>query len=71
MMDRLLAKLLNLTVVTMIAAVAAGSLIFGYGGLMQLLGAQAVGGAIQLLAATGFGLAVAALLRHRSDLIDQ
>ncbi len=71
MMDRLLVTLLNLTVVTLITAVAAASLILGYSGLLLLLGAHFVGGSAYMTAATGFALGALVLVRNRNDLVDR
>jgi hypothetical protein len=70
MMDRLLSAALNLTVMSLTAGVAAGSIILGYWGLLQTLQGQVRSGPIEI--AVGVGLAVGAwlLARNRNDLAD-
>ena len=70
MMDRLLSTALNLTVVSLTGAVAAGSVVLGYWGLLQTLQGQVRVGPVEIT--VGVGLAVGAwlLARNRNDLAD-
>jgi hypothetical protein len=70
MMDRLLSIGLNLTIVSLTAAVAAGSVLLAYAGLLQTLQGQIKWGPVDL--AVGVALAVGAwqLARNRNDLAD-
>ena len=70
MMDRLLARTLNLTVMTLIVATAVGALLLGYRGLLQVFGSRPDDG----VAAVVVGVALAGicfmLCRHRHELAD-
>jgi hypothetical protein len=70
MMDRLLSIGLNLTIVSLTAAVAAGSVLLAYAGLLQTLQGQVRAGPVAI--AVGIALAVGAwqLARNRNDLAD-
>ncbi len=70
MMDRLLSLALNLTIVSLTAAVAAASVLLAYGGLLQTLQGQLKSGPVAI--AVGIALAVGAwqLARNRNDLAD-
>ena len=70
MMDRCLARLLHLSVMSLICAAAAFALLLGYHGLFSLV----TGGGVQAIAWLGLGAALAfgccLLCRHRDDLAD-
>ena len=71
MLDRILSYTLNFTIVTAISALAAASLLAGYGGLATVLNGQPAAGAIQCGA--GIALAIAAITsaRYRNELADR
>ncbi len=71
MMNRLLATLLNFTIVSLIGGLATASLLLGYWGLMELLNTRLYGGTVHVLASAGFAFAAAALVRNRNDLVDR
>lgn len=71
MMDRLLVCTLNFTIVTMTAALAGGSLAFGYWGLIDLLNSHPARGGIFMLAGLALVLATCTLARYRNELADR
>ena len=70
MMDRLLARTLNASVMCLIVATASGSLLLFYRGLLKLVTRQAEAGAGSVLAAAALGVACVLLCRHRHELAD-
>jgi hypothetical protein len=71
MLDRLLTCTLNFTIVSLVAALAGGSVLCCYGGLAILLGGDATTGGLHI--AVGIGLAIAAITaaRYRNELADR
>ena len=70
MLDRLLAHLLNLTVLCLIVGMAAGSVVCGYTGFTLLVRAHPKHAGWLLASCLLSGLAAAALVRNRADLSD-
>jgi hypothetical protein len=70
MMDRLLARALNISVMCLIVATATGSMVLFYRGLLRLLTRQPEPGAASVLVAAGLGMACVMLCRHRHELAD-
>ena len=70
MMDRLLARALNLSVMCMIVATASGTLLLFYRGILQLMTRRAEAGAGSVLLAAGLGVGCILLCRHRHELAD-
>ena len=70
MMDRLLARFLNWTVMTLIVAAATGSLLLGYRGLFRLVSNDAEAGMVWLFSGVLLGVGCFLLCRHRHELAD-
>ena len=70
MTDRLLARILNVTIMGLIVAAAVGSLLLGYRGLLQLVGSRPGDGVRPLLAGVGLAAACMFMCRHRHELAD-
>ena len=70
MLDRLLARTLNLTIMALIVATAVGSLLLGYRGLLQLVGSRPGDGLAPLTLGVGLTVACFMLCRHRHELAD-
>lgn len=70
MLERVLAHLLNLTVLGLIVAMAAASLVSGYTGFTLLVRAHPTHAGWLLAACLLSGLAAGTLVRNRADLSD-
>ena len=70
MMDRLLARTLSLTVMTLIVASAVGALLFGYRGLLRVLGSRPEEGVGAVAIGVGMAAVCFMLCRHRHELAD-
>jgi hypothetical protein len=70
MMDRLLARALNLTVMGLIVASAIGALVLGYRGLLRIVGSHPGDGVAPLVLGIGLAVLCIALCRHRHELAD-
>ena len=70
MMDRILSRTLNCTVMTLIVATASASLLIGYRGLFRLVSNDAEAGMVWLFAGVALGVASYLLCRHRHELAD-
>ena len=70
MMDRMLARILNYSVMTLIVAAASASLLLGYRGLFRLVSNDAEAGMIWLFSGVALGVACYLLCRHRHELAD-
>ncbi len=68
-MDRLLSAALNLTVVSLTAAVGAGSMVLGYWGVLQSVQGK-LSGPIDIAASVGLGTGAWLLGKNRNDLAD-
>ncbi len=70
MMDRILSKTLNGTVMTLIVATATGSLVLGYRGLFRLVSNDVEAGMVWLFSGVALGVGCYLLCRHRHELAD-
>ena len=70
MMDRLLARTLNVTVMTLIVASAVGALLLSYRGLLRLLGSRPEDGVGAVVAGIGLAAVCVMLCRHRHEIAD-
>ena len=70
MLDRILSKTLNLTVMTLIVATASASLVIGYRGLYRLVSNDAEAGMVWLFGGVALGVGCYLLCRHRHELAD-
>jgi len=70
MMDRILSKTLNGSVMTLIVGTAIGSLLLGYRGLFRLVCNDPETGIIWLFAGIAMGAGCFLLCRHRHELAD-
>jgi hypothetical protein len=70
MMDRMLARILNYSVMTLIVAAASASLLLGYRGLFRLVSNDAEAGMIWLFSGVALGVGCYLLCRHRHELAD-
>ena len=70
MMDRILTKTLNASVMTLIVGTAIGSLLLSYRGLFRLVSNDAETGMIWLFAGVAMGAGCFLLCRHRHELAD-
>ena len=70
MMDRLLARTLNLAVMTLIVASAVGALLLGYRGLLQVFGSRPEEGVAAVAVGVGLAGVCFLLCRHRHELAD-
>jgi hypothetical protein len=70
MMDRLLSRTLNVSVMTLIVATAVASLVIGYRGLFRLVTNDAEAGMAWLFCGVGLGVGCYLLCRHRHELAD-
>ena len=70
MMDRFLARTLNVTVMTLIVASAVGALLLGYRGLLRLLGSRPGDGVGAVVAGIGLASVCFMLCRHRHEIAD-
>ena len=71
MVDRLISIALNLTIMGLITALAAASLICGHTGLLRILEAAPGRGAPLLGAAAASAVAALLVIRYRNDLVDR
>jgi hypothetical protein len=70
MMDRILTKTLNCSVMTLIVGTAIGSLLLGYRGLFRLVSNDPETGMIWLFSGIAMGIGCYLLCRHRHELAD-
>lgn len=70
MMDRILNKTLNLSVMALIVATATASLLLGYRGLFRLVSNDPETGMIWLFGGVVLGIGCYLLCRHRHELAD-
>ena len=70
MMDRILSRTLNFTVMALIVATAGASLLIGYRGLFRLVSNEAESGMVWLFAGVALGVGAYLLCRHRHELAD-
>lgn len=70
MMDRILAKTLTGTVMTLIVAAAVAALVFGYRGIYLLATIEVEAGMAWLVSGVTLGIACYVLCRHRNELAD-
>jgi len=70
MMDRLLARALSLTVMTLIVTSAIGALLLGYRGLLRVLGSRPGDGVGALVVGVGLAALCFVLCRHRHEIAD-
>ena len=70
LMDRLLARTLNLTVMGLIVASAAGALLLGYRGLLRVVGSRPGDGVVLLVLGVVLTVVCILLCRHRHELAD-
>jgi hypothetical protein len=70
MMDRLLARTLNASVMCMIVATATGSVVLFYRGVFQLMTRHTEPGAGSILLAAVLAVGCVLLCRHRHELAD-
>jgi hypothetical protein len=70
MIDRLLARTLNFTVMALIVASAIGALLLGYRGLFRLVGSRPEEGVAPLVCGVGLAAGCFMLCRHRHELAD-
>ena len=70
MLDRMLARILNASVMTLIVAAASASLLLGYRGLFRLVSNDAEAGMIWLFSGVALGVGSDLLCRHRHELAD-
>ena len=70
MIDRLLARTLNLAVMSLIVASAAGALLLGYRGLLHVVGSRPDRGVTHVALGILLGAACYLLCRHRHELAD-
>ena len=70
MMDRLLARALSITVMSLIVAAAIGALLLGYRGLFQIVSSRPGDGVGPLAAGVGLAVVCFVLCRHRHELAD-
>jgi uncharacterized membrane protein (UPF0136 family) len=70
MIDRFLSKTLNLTVMGLIVASAAGALLLGYRGLLRVVGSRPEDGVVLLVLGVILAVVCVLLCRHRHELAD-
>jgi hypothetical protein len=70
MMDRILSKTLNATVMSLIVATATAALVVGYRGLFRLVSNDAEAGMVWLFGGVALSVACVLLCRHRHELAD-
>jgi hypothetical protein len=70
MMDRILSRTLNLSVMALIVATATASLVVGYRGLFRLVSNDAEAGMVWLFGGVVLGVGCVLLCRHRHELAD-
>ena len=70
MMDRMLARILNYSVMALIVAAASASLVVGYRGLFRLVSNDAEAGMVWLFSGVALGVGCYLLCRHRHELAD-
>lgn len=70
MMDRILFKTLNLSVMALIVATATASLLLGYRGLFRLVSNDVEAGMVWLFTGVALGVGAYLLCRHRHELAD-
>ena len=70
MMDRILIRALNLSVMALIVATATASLLIGYRGLFRLVSNDAEAGMVWLFSGVALGVGCYLLCRHRHELAD-
>ena len=69
-LDRILARTLNVAAIGLICAAGALSILIGYSGVLNLLAASVGRAAAQLIAAMLLGVVACRLARHRHELAD-
>lgn len=70
MMDRILTRALNYSVMALIVATATASLLLGYRGLFRLVSNDAEAGMVWLFSGVALGVGCYLLCRHRHELAD-
>ena len=70
MMDRMLARILNYSVMALIVAAASASLVVGYRVLFRLVSNDAEAGMVWLFSGVALGVGCYLLCRHRHELAD-
>jgi hypothetical protein len=70
MMDRILSRTLNLSVMALICCTATASLLLGYRGLYRLVSDDVEAGMVWLFAGIALGVGCYLLCRHRHELAD-
>ena len=70
MIDRFLSRTLNLTVMGLIVATAAGALLLGYRGLLRVVGSRPADGVVLLVLGVVLAIVCVLLCRHRHELAD-
>ena len=70
MIDRFLARTLNLTVMGLIVATAVGALLLGYRGLLRVVGSKPQDGLVLLVLGVVLAIVCVLLCRHRHELAD-
>jgi hypothetical protein len=70
MMDRLLSRTLNFSVMALIVATASASLVLSYRGLYRLVSNDVEAGMVWLFAGVALGVGAYLLCRHRHELAD-
>ena len=70
MMDRILSRTLNLSVMTLICATATASLLLSYRGLYRLVTNEVEAGMVWLFSGVALGVGCYLLCRHRHELAD-
>jgi hypothetical protein len=70
MMDRILARTLNLSVMSLIVAAATASLLLGYRGLFRLVTNHVEAGMVWLFIGVLLGVGCYLLCKHRHELAD-
>jgi hypothetical protein len=70
MLDRILTKTLNYSVMSLIVSTATGSLLVGYRGLFRLVSNDVEAGMAWVFAGAALGVSCYLLCRHRHELAD-
>jgi hypothetical protein len=70
MMDRILSRTLNLSVMALICVTATASLLLGYRGLYRLVSNDMEAGMVWLFSGVALGVGCYLLCRHRHELAD-